>query len=375
MTAGIMLLSNAYEHGHRRNVVFGIYGACAPLGYLCGITISGLASQVLGWRWFFWIGALLISASCLLAWFALQSDPTKVSAGSPNITMDWFGAISMFSALMIATFVVVDSAHAPHGWKTVYIYTGAIAAVLLLALTCWIEGWVARDPLLPATVFQSKHLMLHLVAISFSYGSYGIWILYTVFYIQNVKEVSPMQSISWFTPFGIGGLALGLATGVLLRDIPHICLIVVSGIGATLSPLLLAVAPERADYWQFVFPSMLCATVGIDITYNIANIYITNSLPANQQGSAGALCNKVLFISISIATGVADCIASSTSHGNLLEGYRNAFWLAFALSIAGSLLNIASVFYKDGQGALVSIETNSVVSTDTESEDLNLKMP
>ena len=46
--------------------------------------------------------------------------------------------------------------------------------------------------------------------------------------------------------------------------------------------LLFALAPEGANYWAFVFPTMICATIGIDIIYNVINIFITISLIKNR---------------------------------------------------------------------------------------------
>ena len=40
---------------------------------------------------------------------------------------------------------------------------------------------------------------------------------------------------------------------------------------------------------------MIGATIGIDVTYNVANVFITTSLPQSQQGLAGALINSLVF--------------------------------------------------------------------------------
>jgi hypothetical protein len=83
----------------------------------------------------------------------------------------------------------------------------------------------------------------------------------------------------------------------------NLSLLVVSGICYVLCVLLFAIIPENPNYWAYVFPSMLCATLGVDVTYNVTNIFITTSMPKARQGLAGALINSLLFLGISFFLG------------------------------------------------------------------------
>lgn len=109
----------------------------------------------------------------------------------------------------------------------------------------------------------------------------------------------PLQVVAWFVPFSVGGLILSGGMGFVLHLIPGWVLLVVAGIGWVVAPLLLALAPTGASYWAWVFPAMIGGTMGVDITYNIASIFITTSLPEHQQGLAGAFFNSLLFLGVS----------------------------------------------------------------------------
>lgn len=54
-----MLLGSIYRPGPRKNLIFSIYGAMAPLGFFIGIFVAGISGQYIGWRWYFWIGSIL----------------------------------------------------------------------------------------------------------------------------------------------------------------------------------------------------------------------------------------------------------------------------------------------------------------------------
>lgn len=135
-----------------------------------------------------------------------------------------------------------------------------------------------------------------------------------------------------------GGFALHLLSGRVLMYI--------SGVGFLLSVLLFALLPVQTDgdpsntflYWAYVFPAMLCGTIGVDITFNVTNIFITTSLPRRLQGSAGGLINSVLYLGIAFWLGVGEMAVSVTMQTNpdeelnLRDQYRIGFWVGVALA-------------------------------------------
>jgi MFS family permease len=70
--------------------------------------------------------------------------------------MDWLGSASLVVGLVLFVFAITDSAHASHGWRTPYIYVTFILSILVLGAAIYIEGWVAKQPLLPFSFFKEK---------------------------------------------------------------------------------------------------------------------------------------------------------------------------------------------------------------------------
>ena len=107
----------------------------------------------------------------------------------------------------------------------------------------------------------------------------GIFLLYATLYMENVMGASPLQVAAWYVPMGAGGCVISIVGACILHLLPGTVLMLI-GAGAWVgNSLLFALAPEGANYWAFVFPAMICATMGTDIIYNVANIFITTSLP------------------------------------------------------------------------------------------------
>lgn len=137
-----------------------------------------------------------------------------------------------------------------------------------------------------------------------------------------------------------GGVILATIGGFTLHHLPGKLLLLVSGAGYLVSMLLFAIIPDDPVYWAYVFPAMICATVGVDIGYSVSNIFITTSLPQNRQGVAGAIINTIVFAGISFFLGLADLVVAKTEEmGRGTRGsYKAAFWFGVACSGVAILL-------------------------------------
>lgn len=342
LPSGIMLIGSIYRPGPRKNLVFSLYGGAAPLGFFAGVFFAGLTGSFLNFGWYFWIGAVLIFTTIVPAWFAIPSD-IKERQGM-GIRMDWLGSFLVVSGLILVIFAITDASHAPDGWRTPYIYVTLIIGVLLLVLLVYVEGWVAENPLLPFDLFQVPHLSALFVALLFSDGVLGIFLLYSTLYMQDIMGATPLQVAAWFVPMSAGGVVISIVGGYVLHLLPGTLLIFGAGLAWMANSILFALAPEGANYWAFVFPAMICATLGIDITFNVANIFITTNMSQARQGLAGALINTLLYLGIAFCLAFADVTQTMTTHLGLKRSYQAVFWYQFGC--AGLALGIMLAFVR-----------------------------
>lgn len=95
--------------------------------------------------------------------------------------MDWLGVLTIVPGLILVVFAITDSSHAPKGWNTPYIYVTFVLGCLFLGGAIYVEGWIAKMPLLPFDLFNVKHMKPLVVALFFSYGVFGIYLFYASF--------------------------------------------------------------------------------------------------------------------------------------------------------------------------------------------------
>lgn len=335
LPSSMMLLGSIYRPGPRKNLIFSIYGASAPLGFFIGIFFAGLTAEFTTWGWYFWVGTILTVITAITAYLTVPNDIAERKA--MNIKMDWMGAFFSVCGLILFTFAIIDSAHAPNRWKTPYIYILFIIGSLIIIATIYIEGWVASNPLLPSSLLKVPSMPALMVALFFTYGSLGIFLLYATFYMEQVMAATPLQVVAWYVPMALGGCIISTVGGFVLHLLPGTILILISGTSWIIAPLLFAIAPAGANYWAYVFPAMICATVGIDVTFNVSNIFITTSLSKKEQGLAGSVIMILLHLGIAVFLGFADVVNSYTEErlGTRLS-YHAVFW--FEVACAGFAL-------------------------------------
>lgn len=166
-------------------------------------------------------------------------------------------------------------------------------------------------------------------------------------------HIKPILTAAWFTPLAVGGMVLAIGGGLVLHIIPNKVLMIISCSGFILSVLFFAIIPDPDTsgkstsfiYWAYIFPAMICGTVGVDITFNVTNVFITTAMPRRHQAAAGGVINSLLYLGIAFWLGVAEVAISATveSRGGRdnvadRDQYQIGFWTGMGLAVVSLLL-------------------------------------
>ena len=147
------------------------------IGKSLGILIGGISSQLLTWRWYFWLGGILTAFAFFVGCVAVPSDSRR----RLDIHMDWWGSLTIVTGLILLIVCITQSSRAPQGWATPYIIVLLVLSIAILAAAVYVEGWIAEVPLLPFDLFKTPGMVAMTIALFFSYGVMGIWLFYTTF--------------------------------------------------------------------------------------------------------------------------------------------------------------------------------------------------
>ena len=197
--------------------------------------------------------------------------------------------------------------------------------------------------------------------------------------METVLHTDPLQTAAWFTPLAVGGIILALCGGFVMHLIPNRVLMIISCAGFFISMLLFPLIPEQSGdskmstnklYWAYIFPSMLCGTIGVDITYNVTNVFITTAMPHRLQASASGLINSLLYLALAFWLGVSELAVSATiqTQGKDALGLRGQYQIGFWLGVGLSgLALLITVTIRMGQ-ASSAMTADEKAALDRESE-------
>lgn len=173
------MVGSIYPEGPRRNVVLGLYGACAPLGFYAGF-LAGGALPATEARWYFWIASALAFITTITAYLSVPYDRTDRKR--LNLKMDWLGAFLITSGLILVTYALSVQPYANandpsmNGFAFTIVYAPLSSGTACLAVAFWVEGWYASCPLLPFEFFKPTGVKPLSIACLFFYGSFGVWL-------------------------------------------------------------------------------------------------------------------------------------------------------------------------------------------------------
>ena len=166
----------------------------------------------------------------------------------------------------------------------------------------------------------------------------------------------------------VGGLLIAIIGSYLITSISPTLLLLVSAFAWIGAPLLLALADPAKGYTAFPLSSMICATLGIDLTFTISVVYLSAVQPAQYQGLAGAICSILVNLAIAFGLSFAQLLeASVIGHPDgievgggpmqeIMRKDRAAFW--FAVASAGVGLVIVAVWVRIPRSVVGEQEAN-----------------
>ena len=245
-----------YDQPRERGRALAAYSFVGAAGASLGLTLGGVLTQTIGWRWIFFVNVPIAVAAAGLAVPVLAADRGKgLSAGA-----DGTGALLVTAGLMLGVYAIAGTAQ--HGWASARTLGQAAAAGVFLA------AFVARQaraaaPLLPLRILGSRAVsaanaaQLLIVAAAF-----GFQVLVTL-YMQRVLGYGAAGSGLGLLPAAvvIGSVSLGFSARLSARFGARPVLL--AGIALiALALTLLTRLPSHGGYAAHLLPALVVFGLG-----------------------------------------------------------------------------------------------------------------
>ncbi len=290
---GMTVIGDIYTLRERAKVQ-GYVASVWGISSVVGPTVGGVFSQLLSWRFIFWVNIPL----CLLAAWMLRRFSERVERRSAKV--DYAGAVLLTVATTLVVLGLLEGGQSWSwtGWQTPAVFG---SAALLLAGFVLVER-AAAEPVLPLWVFTSRTLVVT-GAISFLVGGLVLGLSsYVPTLGQEVVGASAILSgltlgalsLGWPVAAAVSGrLYLGVgfrATGLL-------------GVGLSLAGAVALVAISPAGALWHVALACLLIGFGMGWVASPALVVAQSSVEWGQRGVATA--TNMFGRSVGSAVGVA----------------------------------------------------------------------
>src|SRR3954453_14434421 len=342
--ASLAILPPSFSEGRERNRALGVWGAMGGIGGSAGALLGGLLTQDLGWPAIFVInvpiGLALMPAS-------LRLVPEGRSETEPR-HFDATGAVLVTVGLVALVYGIVRTDAL--GWGPPGVLAPLAAGVLLIAAFAFVEGRVARAPLVPARIVRMARLRAANVVVFLLFGAiFSMWFFLTL-YMQQVLGLDALETGAAFLPMTLSIVAVTSFTARFIARFGAGWVLTAGMLSASAGMALLSDVHAGGTYWADVLPGGVLSTIGLGLALVSGTIVAVQGVQPRDSGLASGLLNTsrlvggalgLAALSTLAASYTADKVASGTAPAAALsEGFQVAFLVGAGICLAGAAVSL-----------------------------------
>ena len=280
-----------------------------------GLLAGGVLTQVLTWRWIFFVN-VPIGIATLVAGTLLLVD--NVGLGIRQ-GVDWIGSVLVTVAVMTAIYAIVTSAN--YGWVSTHTLGLLGLAVILLVSFLLLESRLT-NPIMPLRIFKLRTLTGSAVA----RGLLIIGMFSTFFigalYFEHVLGYSPVKTGLAFLP-QVLMMAL-MSTGITARLVTRFGNKPVLYPGmmlAALGLLIFASAGQHTSYFPTIFIAFLMLGLGAGTAFVPLLQIGMSEIPKEDAGLGSGVVNVSQQLAGAIGLAALSTIAADKSKSLIFAGH------------------------------------------------------
>jgi EmrB/QacA subfamily drug resistance transporter len=337
--AALAMIAVLFSDPKERTKAVGFWGGLTALGGTTGVVLSGVLTDLVNWRWIFFINLPIAAVPLILVPMFAPENRKRVAQ-----RFDAAGAVTVTLATTALVFALLGTV--PFGWTDYRVLAGFGVAIVLYVVFVVVETRV-DNPLIPLSFFRNRRAatadVLQLLLASANFGTFFLLTLY----LQQILGYSPLRTgLSWLVFFV--GIGVGFGVGSPLVPKLGVRPFVIGGfllLGAGM--FWFARIPEHADYWTGIVPGYLLMSVGIALSALSITVAAVADVPERQTGLASGLLNAAGQVGGAVGLAVLVTIASSrTAHLAATGSAPHAAQLGgshLSFAIGGAILVIGAV--------------------------------
>jgi EmrB/QacA subfamily drug resistance transporter len=340
MWPAILGMTYAALPEERAGLAGGFILGAAGIGNAAGPLIGGALTDLLSWRWIFFLN-LPVAA------FAVFVTLREIKADSPEVEdtrMDYAGIVTVsvgLVSLLLAFDQVID-----WGWGDPRIIALLALFVILIASFVAAERRAGDHALVPPDVMRNRDFTWTCGAILMMSAVFFAAMLYLPQLMINVLGYSPIGAGAGMLPMMATFASVSFVAGNLYERFGAKPLLILGSACIALGPALIALLADKESFGALV-PGMAVLGLGIGLFYPTATTAGVTAVDESRRSLAGAILYMFQIAGGSVGLGLTTTVFIGASDraqsgSGFIDGIQTAFTLDAAIAVGGFL--IASLF-------------------------------
>ncbi|KKK14088.1 hypothetical protein AOCH_000890 [Aspergillus ochraceoroseus] len=306
-----------------------------PLGFVGGMIVSGIATQVADWRAALWVLAVIYAAFTVLTIWTVPQDLAQKTRGfswDSVKSLDPLGMILAMAGIALLSSSLSIAGDAPDGWKTPYVIVLLVLGVALIAGFLYWQS-LFSTPLMPLHVWRDRNFSLLMGILALGFSGFVAAQFWMALYMQEVLNLGPLEITARLLPMVVNGVLVNIVCAFLLHRVSNKLIMLTGTVAYAVAFLIMSFTPDQGLYWAYYFVPLLLLVVGADCQFNVVNMYVMSSLPTSDQSLAGAIFNTVSKVAGNIGLGITTAIYNAIREGGStspIRPYLGPYWFAAA---------------------------------------------
>ncbi|MFF1839890.1 MFS transporter [Streptomyces sp. NPDC058231] len=334
--AGLALLTTAFKEGPLRERALGLNGALMSAGFTAGAVLGGLLTDLLSWRWAFFVNAPVALLVLVLA-------PSVITDSRPaeRPRLDIPGAVTVTGGLLALVYGLTRAGGT--GWTAPTTLAALLAGVVLL-VGFWFVEKRAATPLVPVRILKRRSVIWGNTAGLIAFVTETSLVFLLTLYLQEVLGYSPLTTGLAFGVLGIGTVIGGTLGGRAAGRHGTRATIVTGGVVQAAATLTLVALGTSGGWIWLLLAATFVGGIGNMLMIVGFMVTATSGLPDSEQGLATGLATMTQQVGITMGIPVMSAVvaARTTALGDtgptgVLSGVAVAIVVNSALVLAGSL--------------------------------------
>ncbi|MFJ6442080.1 MFS transporter [Streptomyces sp. NPDC091649] len=342
--AGLALLTTAFAEGPSRERALGLNGALMSAGFTAGAILGGLLTDLLSWRWAFFINVPVAALVVILA-------PSVITDSRPERRprLDVPGAVTVTGGLLLLVLGLTQAGET--GWTAPTTLAALAAGSTLLIAFVRIEQRAAA-PLVPTHILKRRSVVWGNTAGLIAFATETSLVFLLTLYLQEVLGYSPLATGLAFGVLGVGTVIGGVLGGRAVGRFGNRRAIVLGGAVQAVATVSLVALGTSGTWIWLLLAATFVGGVGNMLMIVGFMVTATSGLPDAEQGRATGLATMTQQVGIALGIPVMSAIVTARTGAAsgpdaVLSGVSTAILVNSALVLAGALL--AGYFLAEGK--------------------------